>query len=591
MKSKILIILFFAFIGNLSMSALTFTQEGVTYETGTVNGEAVAYIIANNDAPYADSLVIPESVTNAGTNYRVYGIKDLGKAVDLTSLSIPSSVETITGTAFQYCTSLKNLRFEDGETEIKLGYLKYVYNGVGEGLCYNCPLISVYIGRNLSYDKSNWYSGRSPICRIPSLKKVEFGNLLTEIGPYLCYDTSLESVIIPNSIEIIGDYAFARTNLIDIVIPPSVTKIENNAFLDINTVKTVIYKDGDNEIDGSVFFGSTSSTSQNPTPEYVYIGRPFKEGKSSNIKVYFNWEEGGVFELSDNIRYIPTESINLIANSNSNYDRTTKIIFGKNLTVISTSNFEGVGRRLEAINCKSQRPPIVINQSSFLSDVDTSKCILYVPKESIELYKKDSYWKKFNLIEGIDFGIDNDDSNIDENASVKERLYLQQNQELDLTKYITGDEINEWMCSNDEIVNLDAEKRTISALNFGEVKVRGKNAEGNVVAVFEIFVCPTVSIQYGEGNSYQHHVIYNSTPSLYIAAPEGYEIAGVSHDGVDVTEDVKTNEGYYTPTSPIIDNTVISVNLNGTALPGDLNGDGKVDSTDINWLLDLILNF
>lgn len=560
------------------MNALTFTQEGITYETGTANGETVAYVIANNGAPYAGSLVIPGNVINAEINYRVYGIKDLGKAVDLIHVSIPASVETITGTAFQYCTSLENLRFEDGENNIDLGYLKYVYNGTGEGLFYNCPLISIYIGRNLNYDNSNWYKGRSPICRISTLKNVEFGNLVTEIGPYLCYKTSLESMIIPNSIETIGAYAFAYTNLIDIVIPPSVTKMGDCVFDHLNSKPTkIILEDGIEEL---VVGGGSSSNIYDVFPRYVnvYIGRDLK-----NILKYAVFYASGTVEFGDCVRTVAT---NILNDSNI-----SELVFGEKTSFIFSNNLND-GKTLKSITCKSVLPPLIQDVSTFLPNVNIAECTLYVPKESIDLYKADSYWKKFYLIEGIDIGgSDKDDSNIDENASVKERLYLQQSQELDLTGYITGEEIKEWTCSNDDIVNLDAEKGAISALNFGEVKVRGKDAEGNVVAVFDIFVCPTVSIQYGEGKSYQHHVIYNSTPSLYIAAPEGYEIVSVSHDGEDVTYTVKANEGYYTPTSPITDNTVISVNLNSTAIPGDLNGDGMVDTSDLNRLLELMMNF
>ena len=144
--------------------------------------------------------------------------------------------------------------------------------------------------------------------------------------------------------------------------------------------------------------------------------------------------------------------------------------------------------------------------------------------------------------------------------------------------------------TDDDVVEV-TKRGKAEAYEYGNVIVRALDSDGVTLITLGVFVCPTVSIQYGSGKSYEHHVIYNSTPSLYIAAPEGYEINTVSHDGKDVTETVNANDGNYTPASPITDNTVISVNLNSTAIPGDLNGDGMVDTSDLNRLLELMMNF
>ena len=80
--------------------------------------------------------------------------------------------------------------------------------------------------------------------------------------------------------------------------------------------------------------------------------------------------------------------------------------------------------------------------------------------------------------------------------------------------------------------------------------------------LFDLFVCPSVTIEHGSGAIYKHPVIYNSTPILYIAASEGQEITGITHDGEDITDLVLQNDGKYAVKSPIKDNSIINITIN-----------------------------
>ena len=556
MKSKILIILLFAIIGNMSMNALTFTQEGITYQTGTVDGETVAYVIANNDAPYAGSLVIPENTTNANIPYKVYGIKDLGKATSLTYVSIPSSVENITGTAFQYCTSLENLRFEKGDTPLSIGCLKSTTSTYQNAISafYYCPLKEVYVDRDLSYN-TNWQYGYTPFKDVLTLESVTFGDNIVSVPDYLFYKTGVINIKYSNSIQTIGTYAFAYTYLVDIIIPNNVIKIGSQAFkTDKGTFRTIVLEDGIKSISIGAEFGSGLRTGVlDGTLEYLYIGRPV----SSSYSLPSGTIQGFKVEFGNVVGFIQPQTI-------GGGIELSELVFGENLAYIGSENFNSssCGSNLNLIQCSSLIPPYVADASKFLPKVDVSKCTLYVPKESIDLYKADSYWKKFYLIEGIDIeDSDKDDPNSDDNASIKARLYLHPSEELNLTQYITDEEINEWTCSNDDIVMLEEEPGTISALNFGEAKVRGLDSEGNVVAVFDIFVCPTVTVKHGDGVMYTHNVIYNSYPTLTLLPGAGYRLAGVTHDEREISDDLINSNGKYIPTEPISANSVINVSI------------------------------
>ena len=142
------------------------------------------------------SVVIGNSVTSIG-DYAFRGCSGL------TSIVIGNSVTSIGYAAFDGCTSLKELCIADGEGTLSLGY-----NGNYEGLFYDCPLETLYLGRDLSYNTSYSY-GYSPFYNNKTLKSVTIGNSVTSIGSY-AFDgcTGLTSVVIPNSVASIGSSAF-----------------------------------------------------------------------------------------------------------------------------------------------------------------------------------------------------------------------------------------------------------------------------------------------------------------------------------------------------------------------------------------------
>ena len=195
-------------------------------------------------------LVIPESLTTIG--YAAFygcsgltgdlvipaGVTGIGDSAfrgcsGLTGLTIGSGVTSIGNYAFDGCTSLKELRLEDGEGVLSLGYnYKNNSNSRGEGLFYDCPLETLYLGRNIKYVESYEY-GYSPFYENSTLKTVTIGNGVTTIGNRLFAGCAniVGELIIPNSVATIGTYAFKDcTGLTSIEIKESVTTIGSYAF-------------------------------------------------------------------------------------------------------------------------------------------------------------------------------------------------------------------------------------------------------------------------------------------------------------------------------------------------------------------------
>lgn len=162
----------------------------------------------------------------------------------------PSRLTSVGNFAFTKCYRLTNLTFEDSNEAIWLGSGAFYnnYNGKNDddydnlyvSLFYNCPLTSLYMGRNIDYE-SNY--GRSPFCNQHILTDVRFSQAgtVTYCKDDLLYKVNnCASLTLPESLTSIGDNTFAgMSKLRSIVIPNSVTAIEYSAFEDDTALESV----------------------------------------------------------------------------------------------------------------------------------------------------------------------------------------------------------------------------------------------------------------------------------------------------------------------------------------------------------------
>jgi hypothetical protein len=208
-----------------------------------------------------ESINIPEQVTSIN--------HCLQNCSSLPHLTIPASVTDIINTAFNGCSGLKSLTFEDGSDALSLGYKASsgdVYK-TGQGLFYDCPLESVYLGRNLDYDGSQ-IIGYSPFYgsntlysltlgdkvtgiqanefrACTALKTVSLGDNISTIGDYAFEGcTALESINIPEQVTSINHCLQNCSSLPHLTIPASVTNIVNTAFNGCSGLKSLTFEDG-----------------------------------------------------------------------------------------------------------------------------------------------------------------------------------------------------------------------------------------------------------------------------------------------------------------------------------------------------------
>lgn len=146
--------------------------------------------------------------------------------------------------AFDDCTNLNEVIFEDGDEILKLGYNYYHNYTLGQGLFGDCPLERVYVGRNLSYN-TDYHYGCSPFYNRTKLAFVTIGEGVTNIGDYAFSGcSSLTSIIIPEGVTSIGSSTFSGcSSLTSVTISDGVTSIESSTFSSCSSLTSVTIPD------------------------------------------------------------------------------------------------------------------------------------------------------------------------------------------------------------------------------------------------------------------------------------------------------------------------------------------------------------
>lgn len=175
---------------------------------------------------------IGDSVTSIAA-YAFNGCKNLPE------IQIPQNVTVIGNNVFSGCTGLKTVIMADRETD---GDLKLGYNG-SNPLFVDCPLDSVYIGRNITYNTASNY-GYSPFYRNTSLRSVTITDKETEISANEFYGcTNLQNVKIGDGVTSIGNWAFSGcSSLMNFSFGTQVKTIGQEAFSDCTAVTAITSK-------------------------------------------------------------------------------------------------------------------------------------------------------------------------------------------------------------------------------------------------------------------------------------------------------------------------------------------------------------
>lgn len=228
--------------------AYDFSESGFYYKILSTTEKTVEVTYKDNAlvGSYHGNIIIPETVIHDEETYTVTSIGysafrfcdrmtevSIPNTVtcikqyafsnsNIGSITIPISVVSIGENAFDACYSLSSLTIEDSDEILVFEKGENNYYSEFE----NCPLSTIYIGRDLAYSSS------SPFFRKGSINSVTIGNCVTEINNNLFIGCEkIENILIPNSVKSIGERSFRDcSGLTSVTIGNNVTNIGKEAF-------------------------------------------------------------------------------------------------------------------------------------------------------------------------------------------------------------------------------------------------------------------------------------------------------------------------------------------------------------------------
>ena len=362
--------------------------DGCTGLTSITLGNSV---ISINEAAFRNcsgltSIEIPNSVTEIG-------ISAFEDCAGLASVILGNSVTCVNDHAFEACSVLGSIEIPNSVTEIGMSAFK------------GCTgLVSITLGNSVTSIKEATFSGCS------GLTSVQIPNSATSIGSSAFNGCSrLASVTLGTSIEFIDFYAFKDCNaLSSIIIPKSVATIGSDAF---PTIKDVTFEGAPETICADAFNHVVLLHINNANDwcnVYNELGVPM-----SNADLYIDGSQvknlvlNPASKIVNNGCYscLALDKVRIKADEIKDYAFYETAISALCLDVKKIGSWAfAYGGNLKEVYSMTPEPPVADGSSFEAAYAHFYEMTLYVPKGSMDEYRKHEYpWGQFGRIIETDF--------------------------------------------------------------------------------------------------------------------------------------------------------------------------------------------
>ena len=247
---SVLLTLTFLFVSVLSVCAASIEDNGLKYTI--IDGTTAS--VSAIDKTLSGEVVIPSAISIEGKEYTVSTIADEGfKFTDITSISLPSTIELIGSSAFFRCLSLKTIVLPPSVREI------------GNDAFYYCSdLTDIHVAQGNPYfrnvgkavvDKSNAIvaypgKGEEKLTISEGIKGIK-DNAFSGCE-------SLKEIIIPSSVEYVGYMAFLFcVNLQSVHWNAAASSIPFGCFQGCSSLEEVVLSESVTDIGGMAFYGTS----------------------------------------------------------------------------------------------------------------------------------------------------------------------------------------------------------------------------------------------------------------------------------------------------------------------------------------------
>lgn len=373
--------------------------DGITYNTYADTQTAEL----RNGYECKDDVIIPEAIEINGVKYAVTKINDYSFGyTDVTSVSLPNTLETLGDEVFIGCEKLKKINLPKS---VKV---------MGINPFAECKLTDFAFDVHNPYYKYENYqlmtSDRKKLVAIVGAisenGKIDLvlDDAIEEIGDYAASHATLgvSTIKLPRSLKSIGVAAFERCDDINtITLPASLAAIWSNPFTGCEKLSDYIVEEGNKNFkakdgiltsyDGKkiIAFSVTKDITIPSTAEIIADGASFR---NYNIETLV---------IPDNIKTIGHFAFQGCHNLKTVY-------FGKNIESLGQIFMNGV-EKLEEIYCYAVTPYHLAGlnydykEEYYFFDYNYQKLYntvkLHVPKGSLEAYKSAKVWRLFDNID------------------------------------------------------------------------------------------------------------------------------------------------------------------------------------------------